>query len=160
MIEEYQKKLAISKDTSELVEQDRQVGTMRDIATISHGIIDYSTDMGVPPIQAGTYDKEGKFYSDLSPFYLKVVPTKDKWGNSYLVYTGKSCNGVYDGIKGCTEKDFIIISFGKDGKKENWKFNPKSPQAGIYELKSKKNLDKDLVMQNGIWIRAPMAKKK
>lgn len=160
LIEEYQKQMAISSDSVELVEQDKQLMSMRYITFINQAITDYATDMGVPPKQAGTYDKTSKFYSDLSPFYLKVVPTKDNWGNSFHVYSGKACNGVYDGIKGCTEKDFIIISFGRDGKKENWKYDSKNPQAGIYELKSMKDLDKDLIMWNGNWIRAPMGKKK
>ena len=120
----------------------------------------YVFDYKAAPTQAGTYDKASKFNDDLSPFYIKVLPAKDNWGYSFRVYTGKDCNGVYDGIKDCTERDFIIISYGSDGKKENWKFNPKSPQAGIYELNSKKDLDKDLVMLNGIWVRAPIAKKK
>lgn len=160
LIEEYQKQMSISKDTSELVERDRQLGSMRDIATINLAIEYYVTDYKVAPKQAGTYDKASKFYSDLSPFYIKVVPNRDQWGNSFLIYTGKACNGVYDGIEDCTEKDFIIISYGRDGKKENWKYDPKNPQAGIYELKSMKDLDNDLIMWNGNWIRAPMRKKK
>jgi hypothetical protein len=160
LIEEYQEHLAISKDTIELVQQDKQLMSMRDITFINHAITDYLTDMGVPPKQEGTYDKTGKFYSDLSPFYIKVVPIKDNWGNNLHVYTGKTCNGVYDGIEGCTEKDFIIISYGRDGEKESWKYDSKNPQAGIYELKSMKDLDKDLIMWNGNWVRAPMRKKK
>jgi len=160
LIEEYQKQMAISKDIIELAELDKQLMSMRYITFINQAITDYATDMGVPPKQAGTYDKTSKFYSDLSPFYLKVVHTKDNWGNSFHVFSGKACNGIYGGIEDCTEKDFIIISYGRDGKKENWKYNPKNPQAGIYELKSMKDLDKDLIMWNGNWIRAPMGKKK
>ncbi|MBA7687198.1 hypothetical protein ES703_95659 [subsurface metagenome] len=160
LIEEYQELLSISKDPSELVEKDKQLISMKDIATINVAISNYVTDFGVPPKQAGTYDRAGKFDKTLSPFYVKIIPVKDGWGNGFYVYTGKACNGVYDGIKRCTDKDIIIVSYGKDGKKENWKYNSKNPEAGLYELKSDKNYDNDLIMLNGKWIRAPRAKKK
>ena len=160
LIEEYQELLSISKDPSELVEKDKQLISMKDIATINVAISNYVTDFGVPPKQAGTYDRAGGFDKTLSPFYIKILPVEDGWGNSLLVYSGKACNGVYEGIKGCTDKDYVIVSFGRDGKKENWKYNPKNPEAGLYELKSDKDYDNDLVMLNGKWIRAPRAKKK
>ncbi|MBL7084128.1 MAG: hypothetical protein ISS41_10960 [Candidatus Aminicenantes bacterium] len=160
LIKEYQEFLAISKDIPDLAEKDRQLMSMKDIATINWAISDYVTDFGVPPKQEGTYDKQGEFDKTLSPFYIKVLPVKDKWGNGFRVYSGKACNGVYEGIKGCTDKDTLIISYGRDGKKENWKYNPKSPEAGLYKLKSEKDYDKDLVMLNGTWIRAPGTKKK
>lgn len=160
LIEEYQELLSISKDPSELVEKDKQLISMKDIATINVAISNYVTDFGVPPKQAGTYDRAGGFDKTLSPFYIKILPVEDGWGNSLLVYSGKACNGVYEGIKGCTDKDYVIVSFGRDGKKENWKYNPKNPESGLYELKSDKDYDNDLVMLNGKWIRAPRAKKK
>jgi len=159
LIEEYQELLGISKVTPESVEKDPQLTTMKDIFLVNTVLSDYVTDYGVPPEQAGTYDRQGDFHKALSPFYIKNLPLEDGWGNAFYVYTGKACNGIYDGIKGCTEKDYIIISFGRDGKKENWNYSPKDPEAGLYELKSDKDHDKDLVMWNGKWIRAPRVKK-
>lgn len=160
LLKEYQELIDISKDTPELAEKDRQLMSMKDISLINQAIADYKTDNGIPPKQVGTYDKQGEFNKALSPFYIEVLPDKDNWGNGLRVYTGKACNNVYDGIKGCTDKDYIVISFGRGGKKENWKYNPKNPEAGLYELKSDKDYDKDLVMWNGKWIRAPKVKKK
>jgi len=160
LIKEYQELLSLSKETPESAEKDRQLMSMKDMDNIHHAVADYKTDYGIPPKQAGTYDRQGDFHKALSPFYIRTLPVKDGWENSFYVYTGKACNGIYDGIKGCTDKDIIVISFGRDGKKENWKYNPKSPEAGLYELKSDKDHDKDLVMWNGKWIRAPRAKKK
>lgn len=163
LIEEYQELLAISQKTPESAEKDRQLMSMKDMDNIHHAVADYKTDYGIPPKQAGTYDRQGDFHKALSPFYIRTLPVKDGWENSFYVYTGKACNGIYDGIKGCTEKDIIVISFGRDGKKESWKYNPKSPEAGLYELKSDKDYDRDLIMLNGKWIRAPRvnrAKKK
>jgi len=56
----------------------------------------------------------------------------------------------------CASDDFVIISYGRDGKKEDFKFNPSNPEAGLFEIDSVDDFDKDLVMWNGSWIRAPM----
>jgi hypothetical protein len=160
LIEEYQELLGISKESLELAEKDRQLKTMKDISLVSAVLSDYVTDYGIAPKQAGQYERKSEFEKSLSPFYIKNLPFKDGWGNGFYVYTGKACNGIYDGIKDCTEKDYIIISFGRDGKKESWKYNPKDPEAGIYELTSEKDFDKDFVIWNGKMIRAPRTKKK
>ena len=57
-------------------------------------------------------------------------------------------------------RDFIIISYGRDGKKENWKYDSKNLAAGLYEVKAEDDFDKDLVMRSGTWIRAPKLKGK
>jgi len=160
LIEEYQELLGISKESPELAEKERQLKTMNDISLVNAALSDYVTDYGIPPKQAGQYERKSEFDKALSPFYIKTLPFKDGWGNGFYVYTGKACNGLYEGIKGCTKKDYIVISFGRDGQKDNWKYNPTDPEAGIYELTSNKDFDKDFVMWNGKWIRAPIVKKK
>jgi hypothetical protein len=89
-----------------------------------------------------------------------VLPISDAWECNYRIYSGEAGNGIYNGIEGCIDKDIIIVSYGRDGKKENWKYDPKQPEAGLYELKSNKDYDKDLVIWNGNWIRAPRISKK
>jgi hypothetical protein len=160
LIEEYQELLSISKETPESAEKDSQLKTMKDISLVNAALSDYVTDYGIALKQAGTYDRQGEFHKALSPFYIRTLPVKDGWGNNIHVYTGKACNSIYDGIKGCTDKDIIVISFGRDGRKDNWKYNPKDPEAGIYELTSDKDFDKDFVMWNGKPIRWPRTKKK
>lgn len=159
LIEEYKELLSLSKETPESAEKHRQLKTMEDISHVSTAVSDYVTDYGIAPKQAGQYERQSEFHKKLSPFYIKNLPFKDGWGNGFYVYTGKACNGIYDGIKGCTDKDIIVISFGRDGMKDNWKYNPKDPEAGIYELTSDKDFDKDFVMWNGKPIRWPRTEK-
>jgi len=160
LAEEYRKEIGIDEEAIEMPGQkDRQLRSMKAIEHINLAISNYVTDHGAPPEQSGIYDKHGSFYKALSPFYVKTLHVKDTWGTNLQVYSGKACNGVYGGIKGCTEKDVIIVSFGRDGKKENWKYDSKNPEAGIYELKSLDAFDLDLVMLNGKWIRAPKDRK-
>jgi hypothetical protein len=161
LIEEYEKQVGIKMgDISESTDQAKQLNSMRDVTLINHAMTDYMTDYGTPPKQSGTYTRESEFNKALSPFYVRDLPVSDDWEGNYRVYSGKTCNGVYDGIEGCTEKDIVIVSYGRDGKKENWTYNPDKPEAGLYELKSEKDYDKDLVIWNGNWIRAPKIAKK
>ena len=161
LIEEYEKQMGLElKGTSEATDKAKQLQSMREVTFINHAMTDYMTDIGVPPVQSGTYTRGGEFNKALSPFYIRDLPVSDAWDGNYCVYSGKACNGVYQGIEGCTEKDILIISYGRDGKKENWKYDPKKPEAGLYELKSDSDYDKDLVIWNGTWIRAPKIAKK
>jgi len=160
LIKEYQEILGISEESPELAEKERQLKTMKGISLVNAALSDYVTDYGVAPQQTGQYERESEFHKKLSPFYIRTLPFKDGWGNNFHVYTGKACNGIYDGINGCTDKDIIVISFGRDGRKENWKYNPKDPEVGIYELTSDKDFDKDIVMWNGKPIRWPRTEKK
>jgi hypothetical protein len=161
LTEEYKEEMGIDKEAMDLATQkDKQIISMKDIATINVAISDYVTDHGAPPKQSGSIEKSGTFYKALSPFYIKIVPGHDGWGNDLLVFSGKACNGVYEGIKGCTDKDFIVVSFGRDGKKDSWKYNSKDSGAGIFELESLDDFDKDLIMWNGTWIKAPARGKK
>lgn len=153
---EYEKQVGIkTAGTPESPDQGKQLETMKKMTYINQAMADYLTDFGVPPVQSGTYSRGGEFDKTLSPFYIKLLPVSDAWEGNYRVYSGEACNGVYDGMEGCTDKDIVIVSYGRDGKKENWKYDAKKPDAGLYELKSDKDCDYDLVMWNGNWIRAP-----
>ena len=161
LIAEYEELVGIEVTVgSESSDQAKQLNSMRDVTFINQAMTDYLTDFGVPPKQSGTYTRGGEFDKTLSPFYIKTLPISDKWESNYRVYGGKACTGVYDGIEDCSDKDIVIVSYGRDGKKENWTYNPKKPEAGLYELKSDKDYDKDLVIWNGKWIRAPQVAKK
>jgi len=136
------------------VQKAKQKSSMKDIAVISTSLADYVTDNGTIPKQDGVYDSNSEFYKALCPFYLKVLPVKDKWGNNFRVYCGRACNGKY-GISGAVGDDFVVVSYGRDGKKDSWKFSPSNPGAGLFVVKNMEDFDKDLVMWNGSWIRAP-----
>ena len=135
-------------------EKEKQKSAMKDITTISTALADYLTDNGVIPQQNGIYSGGSDFYSSLSPFYVKVLPIKDPWGNNYRVYTGRACNGKY-GISGAASDDFMVVSYGRDGEKELWEFNYKNPEGGFFTLENADDFDKNLMSWNGSWIRAP-----
>ena len=133
---------------------EKQKIAMIDITVISTALMDFVTDTGTTPKQEGIYSEDSDFYDALSPFYLKEVPIKDPWGNNYRVYCSSAGNGIY-GISGCVSDDFIVVSYGRDGEKETWEFDATSPEAGIFIVRDSDDFDKDIVMWNGSWIRAP-----
>lgn len=133
---------------------EKQKITMKNIMTIATGLTDYVTDHGVSPNQEGVYDESSEFYKALCPFYLKILLIKDSWGNNFRVYCGTACNGKY-GISDCMADEFIIVSYGMDGKKEAWLFDPSDPEAGFFTILSSDDYNKDLIIWNGSWIRGP-----
>ena len=142
--------------SSKVLERERLKQTREDMVKIATAIADYITDNGKVPAQNGIYSKNSGFYNSLSPLYIKNLPISDLWGNNYRVYCGEDCNGIYGGIAGCSSDDFIIVSYGRDGKEEDWEFDSsKHREAGFYVIKAFGDYDKDLVIWNDSWIRAP-----
>jgi len=139
--------------------KEKQKYTMMEIAMITTALADYVTDNGVPPKQDGPYDENLEFIKALSPFYVRNLPVHDGWFGPYRVYCGEACNGKY-GISGCGADDFVVVSYGRDRKKEDFEFNPSNPEAGLFDIESADDFDKDLIMWNGSWVRAPRPRRR
>lgn len=150
---------AIQEDIEIMQLREQQRETMRDIATIATALADYVTDHGSTPRQDGTFEENEEFINALSPYYVRNLPVYDGWGNPLMVYCGEACNGKY-GISGCGQDDFIAVSYGRDGNKEDWEFDSSDRGAGLYEIESAADFDKDLIMWNGSWVRAPMPRRR
>ena len=135
------------------IQKAKQMKTMRDLVIISTAIADYVTDNGLAPTQDGTYDGSAGFYTALSPFYLKVMPLTDQWGNSLYAYGGSDCDGNY-GITGAGSDDFLVASYGRDGTAETtFSFDDENPEGGLFVVSDMAHFDYDLVIWNGSWIR-------
>jgi len=128
---------------------------MIDINVIATAIIDFVTDRGVAPEQAGSYGENTPFYKKLNGIYVKNLPIKDPWDNNYHVFCGKAVEGKY-GIENAQSNDFLVVSFGKDGKQEFWSFDPGNPTGGLF---TDQDYNKDLIIYNGKWIRGPKIEK-
>ena len=128
--------------------------TASSIHQIALALESYATDNARLPDQKGSYQSDAQFQQALVPFYVKELPFKDRWGHDFHIYCGQACNGQY-GLSGAGEVDFLIVSWGRDGIKENWEYSPGSPEAGLYVLSNMNNYDRDLVWYSGGWIRGP-----
>jgi len=136
------------------IQKAKQKSTMKDIATISTACADYVTDHGIAPTQDGTYDASASFYDGLSPFYVKVLPITDQWGTGFEIYCGTAADGNY-GVTGAGTDDFVVCSLTRDKTAETFSFDPNDPEAGLFIVGAMLDFNKDLVMWNGSWIRAP-----
>ncbi len=129
-------------------------GTVSGIRQMAIALDGYITDNARLPDQKGSYQRDAQFQQALVPFYARELPFKDQWGHDFYIYCGQACNGQY-GLSGAGEVDFLIVSLGKDGTRENWEFSPSSPEAGLYIIRNINDYDRDLIWYSGGWIRAP-----
>ncbi len=135
------------------IEKAKQKSSMKDISSISTALADYVTDHASAPEQDGSYDAASAFYTSICPFYIRVLPVTDKWGTGYHVWCGSAA--VEYGISGSASDDYIVASFGSDRTQESFTYNPNDPGSGLYVIYQKAHFQRDLVMYNGSWIRAP-----
>ncbi|MGB8952638.1 MAG: type II secretion system protein [Candidatus Aminicenantales bacterium] len=129
-------------------------GTQKDINTIASTLADYISDKATPPANNGAITAAMK--TALSPFYIKVLPSSDQWGNSFMVYTGTDCDGNY-GVTGSVDDDYLISSYGRGGVLESWSYDPANPDVGLYTISAAADFEKDLINCNGSFIRCPRA---
>jgi type II secretion system protein G len=128
-------------------------GTQKDISSIATAIADYITDKATPFTANGAVDATMK--TSLSPLYLKVLPSTDQWGTSFMVYTGANCTQY--GITGPAGDDFLVVSYGRNKTIEGFTYNAANPDAGLYTINATSDFDKDLINYNGAFIRGPRA---
>lgn len=137
------------------IQKAKQKSTMKDLTTISTAIADYVTDHGIAPTnQAGTYTASVEFYTGLSPFYVKVLPLTDQWGTGINAWCGSAALNQYGATNVGTD-DFIVSSYARDKTEEGFTFQAAQPEAGLFLVDTMADFDRDLVMWNGSWIRAP-----
>lgn len=138
---------------SKAVQTATQKCTLRDMVRWSNAISAYISDNNAPPSNpAGRLTFKKLFIEQLVP-YLEILRIKDWWGNSYFIYVGKTSNGY--GIRPESQYDFCIISFAKEGIKENWIYDGTSPLNGLYKVKMTEDFEKDIVIYNGRLVRGP-----
>ncbi|MGB3862848.1 MAG: prepilin-type N-terminal cleavage/methylation domain-containing protein [Candidatus Aminicenantaceae bacterium] len=138
------------------MQKAKQKATMKDVMTIATALVDHVTDNGVCPAQAGTYASGDTFYLSLSPFYVKVLPTRDKWAGEYYIYTGDASTQLY----GTDDPDpgddsFIIASHGRNLIEGPITYQPGDPEASLYTVTTMASFDEDLIVWDGNWIVAP-----
>jgi type II secretion system protein G len=138
------------------IQKSKQKGTMKDIVTIATGCADYITDNGTfNTTKNGALQAGDAFIQDLAPFYVKIIPVNDQWGNPFNIYTGT--NGTARGIDqdDLGTDDFVIDSYGRDQQDDTWTYDETTPTAGMYIINSMDDFKNDLVNWSGSWVRAP-----
>jgi len=135
------------------IQKAKQKSTMKDIVVISTAIADFVTDNGAAPVQDGTYAGGTSFYSDLSPFYIKVLPINDQWGTNFNVWCGAAGTGHY--VTTALGDDFVVASYARNKTEDSFTFSAADPEANLFVVSTGADFNKDLVMWNGSWIGGP-----
>jgi type II secretory pathway pseudopilin PulG len=140
-------------------QKEKSKGTLQDIHLIARACLEYIDEQGTAPasgMQSGPLREGSAFIDALENGYLTDCPTKDRWGNPLFVYSGQAgadFNDLTEDLVG--NREFVIVSYGRDGKAEGFKYDPAHPQSGWYELDSVDDFDKDFINWKGNWIRRP-----
>jgi len=144
------------------IQKAKQKGSMKDVTTISTGLTDHITDHGVvPDWSTGAYTNTDTIYTALSPFYIRVLPVNDQWGNPYLIYTRASANGQWGAAyaDGSTfgNDEFVVGSYGRDGadSSADYSYSPTVPDQGFYIIQDIPSFNYDLACWNASWIVGP-----
>ena len=141
------------------IQKAKQKGTMKDINTIVTAMTDYVTDHGVAVTATGAALAAGSApYSDLSPFYVKVIPINDQWGHPFELYGGLEClvYGITD-TDGVGPDDSLVVSPGRNAAVE-FSWLAADPSAGLYSVGSLSDFNNDLISWNGSWICGPQTR--
>ncbi|MQY61054.1 prepilin-type N-terminal cleavage/methylation domain-containing protein [bacterium] len=144
------------------IQKAKQKETMKQIVHIATACADYVTSLGYAPDygnQSGPLQTGSSFMTSISPFFLKVCPINDQWGNPFRVYTGTAIASVYDiPAEDVFDDDFLIVSLGRDradGGAVNFTYQPENLTAGLYQINSVADFNNDLINLDGSWLHAP-----
>ena len=139
------------------MQKAKQKSTMIDIGNFAKAITSYITDIGSAPTSpGGALDAGSPLFSQLIPFQYVTLPSRDQWSTPFQIWTGIDIAGHFGiGAEGLGRDDFVIQSFGRDGLDEGYSYNPANPENNFYVLQTMDDFNKDLIMWDGNWIRAP-----
>jgi prepilin-type N-terminal cleavage/methylation domain-containing protein len=143
------------------IQKAKQKGTMKDMNTIATGITDYITDKGKAPAWGGAVTDGGTIVTSISPFYVKVFPSTDQWGNPFFVYTRNEAMGIYSiqynpAAASFGDDEYVVSSSGRNTAfGEPGAYDPTLPAAGLYTMNSMTDFNNDLVIWSGAWVIGP-----
>lgn len=120
------------------MQNGKQKATMGHMKSAAIAIESYITDHNKAP-EATSF---AELNSILSPFYIKVLPLKDAWGNDFHYYHGT----------GDKKNEYAIGSGGKDGVFNGW------DQSGSYIVTTVHGFDNDIIFANGQFVYGPKVK--
>ena len=129
-----------------------QRAALVDLDIWSDAVADYAADRGaLPPNPHGPLHFRHPVLPLLAP-YLRAVRVFDLWGQFYRLWTGPG-DEAYGVDRGAG--DYLVATFGFDGVPEDWTYDPGDPEGGFYVARTMDDIDRDIVIRNGVFIRRP-----
>jgi len=151
----------------EAIQKAKQKSAMKEVMVIATASMDYITDHGdwSNCIQTGSITESTAFYTALSSFYVKIIPSNDPWNYPYQADCGSAAaSGILGGAEATdfSDEDFVIQSFGrdkKDGPIAAGDYIAGSADSGFYNVSRMGDFDNDLVNWSGSWVVGPRMSK-
>jgi type II secretion system protein G len=138
------------------IQKSKQKSTMKDILSLATAAADWVADNGEWTFnQSGDINPSSEFVIAITPFYIKICPVVDYWGEPYKVYLGSMAAVRSISEDDLGPDDFVIESFGMDGITDGWQWDLASLDDDYYTVDSWPAFKYDMVNWNGSWIRAP-----
>ena len=138
------------------IQKSKQKSTMKDIIAIATATADYVSDNGEWTIaQSGDINPSCEFIQAITPFYIKICPVVDHWGEPFKVYVGNQAAIRSIAAEDVGPDDFVIESYGRDGVSDGWSYDPTSTDDDFYTVDNWPAFKFDIVNWHGSWIRAP-----
>ena len=123
------------------LQKGKQKATMGDMKSIGTAIEAYIADIAMAP---ATTDLPTSSTAWFCPFYIKVMPRSDGWGNAFLYAHGTMSSGGAD--------IYSIGSKARDGLFSSWN------TTGDYLCTQLADFNNDIVFSNGIFTYGPRVK--
>lgn len=138
------------------IQKSKQKSTMKEILSMATAAADFTTDTGEWVFsQSGDISSSCDFVLAITPFYLKICPINDQWGEPYKVHVGIQSTVRDIQPEDVGLEDFVIESFGRDSVTDGWVYDPLNSGDDYYTVDGYPAFKHDMVNWNGSWIRAP-----
>jgi prepilin-type N-terminal cleavage/methylation domain-containing protein len=138
------------------IQKSKQKSTMKEIMSIATAATDWISDNGEWSFaQSGDINAASTFVQEISPFYIKICPVVDEWGEPYKVYLGVLAAIRNIQATDVGPDDFIIESYARDGITDGWIYDPATTNDDYYTVSNVAAFRFDMVCWNGSWIRSP-----
>ena len=119
------------------LQKGKQKATMGDMKSVGTALEVYTTDNSMVPNATLAALNTAAYFV---PFYIKVLPTTDSWGT------------VWTYVSGTTPSDqYSVTSAGRD--------KAIAAGAGLYQVTSLTDFNKDITFSNGQFTVGPIVKK-
>ncbi len=126
------------------LQKGKQKATMGDMKTIGGSIEDYMSDNYMAP-GSGAITSIFDLQPYLEPFYIRVTPTRDGWGTSFVYESGQAATP--------SQEEYSVISYGRGGTSDGM-----DPDQSNYLVNAMNLFELDICFSNGSFTYAPKTK--
>jgi len=136
--------------------EGKQTNTMKDMQALAFALDNYIAEHGQAPDNRGVIFRDELLALDETREPgTGLLHDTDRWGESIWLLSGEYWAGHTICELTFTNKDYLILSSGRNKTLEGFRYNPEDPEAGFFENEDLDDLGRDLIMWNSQWLQGP-----